>query len=141
MASRGLTPDQERRVLVVDDDDLVREMAVDLLRESGFTAIAARTADEALALLSGVSVPFQSLLMDMIMPGTNPLDAMGEISRQYPDLQVILMSGEDLPNDCIVLLQESGVRFLYKADLLTDLIPMCNLIRLPLGRNQVQSGL
>lgn len=126
MAVSGPISDKAHRVLVVDDDDLVREMAVDLCAESGIEAHSVASADGALSFLTDpLSPEVQLVIMDLIMPGTNPLDAMETIVRIRPGLRVVLMSGDDPTEELRKALRVVGVTFLNKANLVEELLPLC----------------
>ncbi len=85
--------DKYGRVLVVDDEVLIRLIMADELRDAGYRVIEASSADEALALLtSGLSVDL--LITDVRMPGT--LDGLGlaRAARQLrPELAIVVSSG------------------------------------------------
>ena len=66
-----------RRVLVVDDEDLVREMLVASLEEAGFVVLAAGNGAEALALLEA-GEPVDALVSDLSMPGMGGLALIRE---------------------------------------------------------------
>jgi CheY-like chemotaxis protein len=87
-------PRGARRVLVVEDDDLVALVAVDMIEELGYQARRVATADAALRELNeGASVDL--VFSDIMMPGT--LDGVGlarEIRRKRPGLPVVLTSGQ-----------------------------------------------
>lgn len=79
-------------VLVVEDDERVREVAVTMLETLGYSTIQAGNASEALELLR--TTPGISLLFsDCIMPGElDGEDLAAEAARLYPDLPVLLTS-------------------------------------------------
>jgi DNA-binding NtrC family response regulator len=77
-------------VLVVDDDDAMREMVVSLLREEGFDVISAVGADGALDALRGRIV--EVVLSDIRMPGKSGFELLREARRVAPGTPVILMT-------------------------------------------------
>lgn len=80
------------RVLVVDDEDLVREVLAEGLEEHGYAAQRAGDAAAALAMLdagAGVDV----LLTDYAMPGTDGLTLIREARRRRPGLAAVLLTG------------------------------------------------
>lgn len=80
-------------VMVVDDEVLIRLMAVDILHDAGFEVVEACSADEAVDLLAaGIAVDV--LFTDVNMPGT--IDGLGltaYVKGTHPTLPVILTSG------------------------------------------------
>jgi len=99
---RGVSPPAElpvsagqvRTVLVVDDDDAVRDVAVRALARAGFRVIAAMGGEAALALLAKQE-DHESLLVlsDLLMPGMSGAQLAAEIARLYPSARVAFMSG------------------------------------------------
>ena len=83
----------QQRVLLVEDDDHVAEMVAEMLDTLGYQSERAPTADEAITTLErGMS--FDILLSDMVMPGQRSgLDLVREISRRWPKLPALLMTG------------------------------------------------
>jgi len=80
-------------VLVVEDQALVRGMAVEILRRSGYETLEAGNANEALAVAEGHGGGIDVLLTDLVMPGQSGRELAGELRRRQPELRVILTSG------------------------------------------------
>ncbi len=90
---RQSTPAGELVVLVVEDDMDVRNIVVASVRELGYRALTASSADEALALLAGDG-PIDLLFSDVMMPGgLNGLQLAEAAQRQRPGLRILLTSG------------------------------------------------
>ncbi len=80
-------------ILVVDDDDDVREMTVAMLSELGYRILAARTGPEALALLQ-CDRSIDLLFSDVVMPaGMSGVELARAARRHRPDLRVLISSG------------------------------------------------
>jgi len=78
--------------LVVEDDDTVRSLAVELLRDMGFQVMQASSGTEAMALLSG-ALHFDLLLSDVGLPGPNGRQVADFAREKLPGIRVILMTG------------------------------------------------
>ncbi len=79
-------------VLVVEDEEAVRMLVVDALRELGYTMLEACDSKSALPLLQG-ACRIDLLVSDVGLPGLNGRQ-LAEIARQYrPGLQVLFMTG------------------------------------------------
>ena len=78
-------------ILVVDDEDTVRQVLVRWLESSGYAAASARSADEALARLA--AAPVSVVLCDIRMPGHDGLWLAARIRQRYPEIAVIMSSG------------------------------------------------
>jgi signal transduction histidine kinase/CheY-like chemotaxis protein len=84
--------DRKHFVLVVDDDELVREVVMISLEEAGFATEGAEDASHALAYIDqGKAV--DALITDFAMPGMNGLDLIREVQRRKPTLPMILLTG------------------------------------------------
>jgi DNA-binding NtrC family response regulator len=85
-----------RRILVVDDEPLIRLDVAEQLREAGYEVMEASSADQALELLPRET--FALILSDIDLPGAcNGLDLAWAAHRYDPELPVVLMSGRLLP--------------------------------------------
>ena len=100
------TTSQCARILVVDDDQLVRDLTLRRLTRLGYRAIAAASGAEALeALASGADVDL--LLTDIRMPGGLDGPALAqEVRRLRPQIKVLFVSGA--PEDNTLLRDASG---------------------------------
>jgi CheY-like chemotaxis protein len=89
-----------RKLLIIDDDDDIRESLVSLLRTEGYEARGARNAVDALAGLSSGDVP-GGILLDLFMPSMSGVQFF-ETVRQHPvwsQIPVIVCSAGPVPPD------------------------------------------
>jgi CheY-like chemotaxis protein len=81
------------RVLLVEDEGLLRLVTAEILRDEGFEVVEARTGDEAARLLDG-SESFDILFTDVQMPGTlDGVDLAMHLRRRHPTMPVLIVSG------------------------------------------------
>ena len=104
-------PDEQSRtvVLVVEDEPLVRMLAVDILEDEGFEVVEASTAPAALALLEK-QANVTALFTDIDMPGgMNGLELAKVVHERWPDVVIVVTSGvfrsaaSTLPDDGVFL--------------------------------------
>jgi CheY-like chemotaxis protein len=96
-------------VLVVEDEPLLRMLAVQVVEEAGFIAIEARDADEAVILLES-RTDIALLFTDINMPGSmDGLKLAHAVRGRWPPIKILLVSGKqqlqssELPsNSCFV---------------------------------------
>lgn len=80
-------------VLVVEDEPLLRMMAVDLVEDAGFEALEAANADEAIKILECRS-DIRVIFTDIDMPGSmDGLLLAAAVRDRWPPIQIILTSG------------------------------------------------
>jgi PAS domain S-box-containing protein len=100
-ASRGADAAESRmnganalgRVLVVEDDTLVAELAAGMLDELGFEATVAHSAKEALDRLAGGEKP-RLIFTDVVMPGgISGIELARKVRQRFPELPILLTTG------------------------------------------------
>jgi two-component system response regulator AtoC len=89
------TPPRIFTVLLVDDEEQVRNVVSRMLQRAGYCVWLAASGSEALSILR--TAPVDVVLSDIRMPGMNGLDLAREICRIWPWLRVALMSGYECP--------------------------------------------
>ena len=90
------SPQGSETVLVVDDEDYVRSLAVRMLRGLGYKVLAASTGPEAIELCKTSDQRVDLLLTDVVMPGMNGREVLDALSSADPDLGVVYMTGYSL---------------------------------------------
>ena len=80
-------------ILLVEDDELVRELAQTILIQQGYAVFSAGNGTEALAVLNRRGTAVHLLLTDVIMPDMNGRELFDRVSSLYPDVRVLYMSG------------------------------------------------
>ncbi|HWA24140.1 MAG TPA: response regulator [Lacunisphaera sp.] len=97
-AHPGLPPAPRSRgrgetVLVIDDEDGVREIARALLVAYGYRTLVAANGVDGLALYRAHPGEIQAVLTDMMMPGLQGHDVIRELRAHNPDVRIVAMSG------------------------------------------------
>jgi len=107
-------------ILVVEDEDRLREVTVASLSELGYKVIHAASGNESLLLLDA-HPEIGCLFTDIMMPGMNGRDLANEALRRRPDLKVLYTSGYvgDAVEDGVL---DSRVNFLAKPYALDNLV-------------------
>ncbi len=86
-------PGRDEVVLVVEDDDTVRELVATALRGHGYRALEARNGGEALLVCERPEQRIDLLLTDVIMPRMTGPELRARLGRLRPDLPALFMSG------------------------------------------------
>jgi putative nucleotidyltransferase with HDIG domain len=79
------------RILVIDDDELVRRTVAEMLASCGYEPVQAATPDQALALLEDEHV--RLVVSDIVMPGLNGFELTEAVRQRRPSLPVLLITG------------------------------------------------
>ena len=80
-------------ILLVDDDDTVRTVLCEQLREMGIAVDAVADGDSAIRMLSEKDRSYDLLLTDYAMPGKNGVETIAGARGQQPKLRALLMTG------------------------------------------------
>ena len=98
-----------RRVLVLDDEQVIANTLALILNRSGFEASAEYTAEA--AIQSACEHSPDILISDVILDGATGIDAAIRISEMAPHCRVILFSGQAVTADLLEHAKASGHRF------------------------------
>jgi CheY-like chemotaxis protein len=109
-------------VLVVDDEEGVRQVAASLLRSMGFDVVTAADGIEALARYGEQPDRIRAVLMDLTMPHLDGVETFRELRRLHPSCRVILTSGYNEQEAIQDFLGKGLVAFVQKPFLRTDLM-------------------
>jgi PAS domain S-box-containing protein len=129
-APEALTPTPDPRsvaggsetILVVEDDDRVRNIVTRVLRDAGYHVLVASSGEAALALAGSEGAPIHLLITDVVMPGMNGRQLADRLAQAHPETRTLFSSGytENIIAHHGVL--ERGIEFMskpYTIDLLT----------------------
>src|SRR5208283_3017140 len=81
----------DERILVVDDEDLIREIICSVLNTAGFECHPVNSGDEALAILKSDG-GYAVMVSDVIMNGMDGLTLLSNVRKTHPDLPVVMVT-------------------------------------------------
>lgn len=87
----SLRAPQSTRILVVDDDEWIRDLLARVLIRNGYQVSAAPNAEDALEILR--RSPFDLLISDMMLTGMSGLDLTMRVAYTHPNLPIVLITG------------------------------------------------
>jgi len=101
-------------VMVVEDEETIRNLAVKVLSKLGYTVMEAKSPEKCLEKLQESQEPVDLLLTDVVMPGMNGKELYEAVSAVFPDIRVLFMSGftEDIITHGGII--DDGIPFLQK---------------------------
>ncbi|MGC8859520.1 MAG: sigma-54-dependent transcriptional regulator [Ignavibacteria bacterium] len=102
----------KNRILVVDDEKIVRESLTHWFQESGYETDAAESAEMALTMLK--EKKYDLVLLDMKMPGMSGLDLLPKIKEKDPTIYVILITAYASVPTAIQALKEGAFDYITK---------------------------
>jgi DNA-binding NtrC family response regulator len=88
---------QSLRVLVVDDETLLRWSIGEILRRRGHTVLEATSAGSARDVMTNTPEPIDVVLLDLRLPDSNDLQLLEEVRRRMPQSAVVLMTAYGSP--------------------------------------------
>jgi PAS domain S-box-containing protein len=101
------------RILVVDDEDAVRQLASRILDRLGFEPMSAVDGESALEIYRNEGQSIRAIVLDMAMPKMNGRETLAELQKIDPDVKVVLSSGYGEASTT-ALAEEGKVLFLQK---------------------------
>jgi CheY-like chemotaxis protein len=81
------------RVLIVEDEALVRMFAVDALEDAGFAIAEAASAGDAMQVLQSAAAAIRAVVVDLGLPDRPGDQLAAEIRRHWPTLPILIASG------------------------------------------------
>ncbi len=113
-ADQQVMPGQGEKILVVEDDDMIRELELSALERNGYIVTGAISAEEGLKLFAEQGGRFDLVISDVVLTGMNGLAFIDILREMQPDLHVLLCSGYTDRKNHSTNIQERDVPFLEK---------------------------
>ena len=99
-----------KTVLIVDDDPTQRRLLQAVIEKSGFSTVQADSGNAALEHALGPDASrIDIVLLDLVMPGMSGMEALVELSKNRPELPVIVLTGKG-SIDAVVSAMQAGAR-------------------------------
>ena len=111
------------RILVVDDEQSVRNVLTQVLTEDGFEVTAAASGEEALKLLQKRA--FALVITDIVMPGISGIDLLRKIKKRFPATEVIIITSQASLDTAVEALRSGAYDYLFKPFEDLSLISAC----------------
>lgn len=130
------------KVLLVDDERDFLDVLSERMQARGMEVATAESAQEALALVEKGA--FDAIVLDLMMPGMDGIDALKAIKQKNPEAQVILLSGHATLQKGIEAMKLGAIDFLEKpADLnsLSEKIKKAHVDKVVIVEKQMESKL
>ena len=130
----GAAEESTTRVLVVDDDRLVREVLADFLGMEGFAVTTAEDGEQGVAALE--QQKFDVVISDLRMPRKGGLGLLKDIAQLCPDAVTVVMTGFGTVEDAVDVMSQ-GAHYLLKPFKIDEVIA---LVRQGLAKRREQAN-
>ena len=111
MTTRETQP-AKAQILIVDDEEGIREMFKETLEDCGYACRTAPSGEVALEILSSSTIDL--LLLDILMPKMDGLTCFEQIRESYPDVGVVFVTAMDDVSVAVRNIQEGAYDYLVK---------------------------
>jgi two-component system cell cycle sensor histidine kinase/response regulator CckA len=117
-STAGITPEHlakgSEHILIVEDNEMVRDMLKETLTRAGYSTIEAAGSAEALTLFKRIHGDIDLVVTDIVMPGITGLDLIKQMRALRPNLKALFMSGYGEEAVLRYGVLESGTAFVSK---------------------------
>jgi two-component system cell cycle sensor histidine kinase/response regulator CckA len=100
---------QPGTVLLVEDEESVRELVRATLEKQGYTVLDTGKGDVALQMAQSHTGPIDILISDLVLPGMGGRELGSKLNESHPETKILIVSG--YPEDMVV---GPGIEFLQK---------------------------
>ncbi|HEX37825.1 MAG TPA: sigma-54-dependent Fis family transcriptional regulator [Candidatus Cloacimonetes bacterium] len=100
------------KILVVDDEKNIRKILTDILEDEGYTVLSATSGEEGLQILEQDNIDL--MLLDVKLPGMDGIEILKQVRKDFPNLDVIMISGHSTIKTAVQAVQMGAYNFLEK---------------------------
>ena len=111
---------EKLKLLVVDDEDIVRESLSDWLSSIGYKVLTAKCGEEALRIIKQKKVKI--MIADLIMPGMNGIEATKAICKEYKQAKILMLTQYDNEENIFASNRAGAIGFIPKKSASSHLI-------------------
>ncbi|HSM51427.1 MAG TPA: response regulator, partial [Thermoanaerobaculia bacterium] len=99
-------------ILIVDDEEVVRDVLTELVRREGYQPVPARSGEEALVLLEREEIDL--VLLDLMLPGMSGLEVMRQVKGRDPEQVVIVVTAYSSIEGAIEAMRDGAFHYIPK---------------------------
>ena len=114
------------KILVADDDEIVRDVISSLLSREGYSVVAARDGFDAIRILRIEDISL--VITDLRMPGTDGLEVLRYAVRNNPDITVVLLTAYGTLDTALEAITEGAYDYLTKPFKVQEIIILAEKI-------------
>ena len=109
-----MAPDRQVRVMVVDDHEIMRDGLREILERSGNFEVVGQAGDGVSAINIALKLKPDVIVMDVMMPLKNGIDACREITEMLPDTKVLILTASAEEDAAMEAVAAGATGFLQK---------------------------
>ena len=122
------------KILIIDRESDIRKTLETLLRKEGYQVRSASGSEEAIDIFK--SEPFDLVIMDINMPGSNGLQVMRKIKKLDEEIEVIILTGSASIDNAVQALRHNGA-FDFLAKPLENVDQLINSVEKALQKHRL----
>ena len=116
------TRTEKARILIVEDDELLRELLGSVLSGEGYVVSCANDGSQAQRELG--TTPFQLMLLDVWLPDMSGLDLLADLADRHGTMRVIVMTQDNSPETLLSAIRERAFDYIAKPFEVPDIIEL-----------------
>ncbi len=130
----GLSSSAPARILIIDDEDLIRETVAMALADEGYQVVTAESGQRAVELMfpaagdSMAGLTIDLAIVDLMLPGVNGLDLCRLMRHNHLDMPILILSAKGAETDRVVGLEVGADDYLPKPFGMRELIARCRAL-------------
>ena len=125
-------------ILLVDDEDMVREAGVNILEYLGYTVLTADNGKTAIDIFKKQTSPVDLVILDLIMPDMGGGEVFDRLLRIDPNVAVLISSGYSIDSKADDILNRGGRGFIQKPYTINELSEKLNEIMTDNKKNRIR---
>ena len=112
MRDEAVTVEATAKVLVIEDDEVLRQLLIDVLSDQGYEVEAAETGEEGLRAME--QDVFDIVLLDINLPGMDGMDVLRLVPARQPDAQVVMMTAFGTVDTAVEAMKQGAFDYINK---------------------------
>ena len=112
MTENPRTSDPSARLLVIEDDEVLRQLLIEVLNDQGYEVGAAETGEAGLSLME--RDVYDVLLLDINLPGLDGMDVLRLTPARQPDVQIVIMTAFGTVDTAVEAMKQGAFDYINK---------------------------
>jgi len=101
-------------VLIIDDEEIIRQLGSKILERAGYKVIISSSGDEGLELYHQHHEEIDVAILDISMPGLNGIETMLKIKEEFPEARILISTGHSIDSNLAGYIEQGMCDILQK---------------------------